>query len=135
MRRSRSCFKRWSGESGSRPWMSVPAGPTSTTFAPERQDGRFLPRLPLVRARGRGRRRGSARLQKLLPRAAALIVDNGSVMCMAGYPGVAPRAVFFPLDVKPGVKGVVDVLAGRVEELFAVVKGVGDLLAVRGAGC
>ena len=27
------------------------------------------------------------------------------------------------------VKGVGDVLAGRVEELFAVVKGVGDVLA------
>ena len=33
------------------------------------------------------------------------------------------------------VKGVGDVLAGRVEELFAVVKGVGDVLAGRGAGC
>ena len=97
MRRSRSCCKRWSGESRSRPWMSVPAGPTAL----QRQDGRSLPRLPLVRARGRGRRRGSARLQKLLPRAASLIVDNGSVMCMAGYPGVAPRAVFFPSVVKP----------------------------------
>ena len=28
-----------------------------------------------------------------------------------------------------GVKGVGDVLAERVEELFAVVKGVGDVLA------
>ena len=42
MRRGKSCCKRWSDESGSRPWMSVPAGPTSTTIAPERQDGRSL---------------------------------------------------------------------------------------------
>ena len=33
------------------------------------------------------------------------------------------------------VKGVGDVLAGRVEELFAVVKCVGAVLAGRGAGC
>ena len=31
----------------------------------------------------------------------ALTVDNSSVMCMTGFPGVAPRAVFFPSVVKP----------------------------------
>ena len=42
------------------------------------------------------------------------------------------------LDVELGdevVKGVDDVLAGCFEELFAVVKDVGDVLAGRGAGC
>ena len=42
------------------------------------------------------------------------------------------------LDVELGaevVKGVGDVLAGRVEELIVVVECVGDVLAGRGAGC
>ena len=51
--------------------------------------------------RGRRRRGGKRSLPGPLPRAAALIVVNGSVMCMAGFPGVAPRAVFFPSVVKP----------------------------------
>ena len=52
-------------------------------------------------SRQEARLSASARLQTLLPRAAVLIVDNSSVMCMPGFPGVAPRAVFFPSVVKP----------------------------------
>ena len=54
------------------------------------------------------------------------VLSSASVTCLLGVElGVEEFAV---------VKGVGDVLAGRVEELFAVVKGVGDVLAGRGAG-
>ena len=64
-------------------------------------------RLDLIERRKRrraARKRKKRRRRSLpepLPLLAALIVDIGNVMCMAGFPGVAPRAVSFLRSSSP----------------------------------
>ena len=83
-RRRRSSRGRWSSP-----------GRRSCARSPWRAPGSS------VGQRGGGKRGERRRLPDPLPLVAALIVDNCSGMFMAGYAGVALRAVSFPSVVKP----------------------------------